>query len=77
MHKPSILMIVLAAAFAAGSTQARTTVAAPSLTDSVQIAKKGTDDRQRDDRGGNRLRDDQRDEQVAREGGVRGRGRGI
>lgn len=77
MHKPSILMIVLAAAFAAGSTQARTAVAAPSLTDSVQIAKKGADDRQKDDRGGNRLRDDQRDEQVAREGGVRGRGRGI
>lgn len=77
MHKPSILMIVLAAAFAAGSSQASQTVQTQATGISIQIAKKGADDRQKDDRGGNRLSDDQRDEQVAREGGVRGRGRGI
>ena len=76
MNKTSILTLALVAAFAAGSVQAAQTTPAQAASIATQIAKKGADDRQKDDRGG-RLSDDSRGEQVAREGGVRGRGRGY
>ena len=78
MNKPSILTLALVAALAAGSAQAALTKQFQPDNTATQVAKKGADDRQKDDRGGRRLSDDSLGEQVAREGGVRrGKGRGI
>lgn len=75
MNKTSILSLTLVAIFASGSA-----MAAPAVEQSgavTQLARKGADDRQKDDRGGSRLGDDRQSDELAREGGVRGRGRGI
>lgn len=77
MNKTSLLTLTIVAVFAAGSAQAGLTQPSQSGSTAVQVAKKGADDKQKDDRGGSRLGDDSRGEQLAREGGVRGRGRGV
>ena len=76
MKKTSILALTLVTFFATSAHAGLNSVPKEdSIT--IQVAKKGADDKQKDDRGGSRLGDDSRVEQIAREGGVRGRGRGV